>query len=41
MASFGFSGGSMAHGLNFAAPMTSFHAVDWGGGGIESGDVTT
>ena len=38
---FGTSGGSVSHGFNFAAPITSFTGVDWGGGGIETGDVST
>ena len=38
---FGSSGGSMAGGNMFAAPTTTFDAVDWGGGGIKSGNVET
>ena len=38
---FGFHHGPLLHGVGVAAPITKFSAVDWGGGGIKTGSVST
>ena len=38
---FGFNYGPHLHGVQVAAPIVKFDAVDWGGGGIQTGNVKT